>query len=307
MNKQVIKFEPTKIELVVNSAIAKNTLPKLRTEWSEWLEQFDAAELTTDSDFAAAADFVAECKKVEARLEDIKTHALSGDVQTAINALDEMQDATKRKRLEFDHAVTARKETCKSTAIDRANESLSSKLAALKHHNGGTYILRLRAAIRGKSSLTGMQAALEKESEAILNEARTYSDRFDALRAHVADLYAAAGEPVTDSELDMLVKNHYENAPERAKFILEQKRTAREQAAAPKPEPKPATQMQEAPTDAMQFEDVFPPVQHLAPPATGKVKLLRFGATFKTNNPASITASLARLGGLNIKHVEVEQ
>lgn len=301
--KELKKFAPENIELVISGAIKKNTLPAIKTSWQAWLDRFEASTLETDEEFEQAATSVKELQLVEARLADIRTSALSGKVLDAIKEIEDMQEATRQKRLEFSRAVESRKKERKETACRNAESAIAEHLRQLKYQmpnlDASTAI---SAAIKGKSSLASMQLALDKTVAALAEQAKNYCAEFELLRGQVKAAYDAAKEPVTDSELDLLVRNHFADAPERAKFILQQKAVQRQQAemakqsapqaAAPAiPAPAPLPQTASAVPDDMEAMDT--PVQHL-----------RFGVSFDTTNPADIVAKLTALGGRNVKFVQ---
>ncbi len=294
--KDVVMFDADSIELSITGAIKKNTLPAIRGEWTKWLESFKASELETDEDFTAAALFVTECKRVEGRLDEIRENALKGQVFKAIKELEEMKETTRQKRLEFDRAVTTRKDKLKSEAIARATADVRAKLAALQYGQPVDVEGAMRAAIKGKSSLAKMQEAMVQASAEIETVANTYCARFKALRGTVAGLYQAANEPATDSELDLLVRTHFEMAPEHAKLILGQKKVARDQAALDAAKAQPA-EIPAAPAPAPQAA----PVSAVpAMPADMPVKTMRFAATFNTDRPSYIKANLEAMGAKDV-------
>lgn len=293
--KDVVMFDADSIELSITGAIKKNTLPAIRGEWTKWLESFKASELETDEDFTAASLFVTECKRVETRLDEIRESALKGQVFKAIKELEEMKETTRQKRLEFDRAVTTRKDKLKVEAINRAVADVSAKLAALEYKQAVDVDGAMRTAIKGKSSIAKMQESMVQASAEIEKVATAYCLRFKALRGTVAGLYGAAKETVTDSELDLLVRTHFEMAPEHAKLILGQKKVARDQAAldaakaAPAPEPIPVPVQQAAPVSTVP-----------SMPADMPVKAVRFTAVFTTDRPSYIKASLEAMGAQDV-------
>ena len=285
-------FDPGSIELTITGAIKKNTLPEVRGAWTAWLASFDAKNLETDEQFADAAKSVTELKRVEERLDGIRETVLKGNVFAALKELEEMKETTRQKRLEFDRAVTTRKNDLKAEAIAKAMKALAEALAAFPHRrqprNGTeTPDALLFAAIKGKSAILKMQEALETESARIVAEAKEYNDTFERTLYQVNKLYADVNEAVTDSELDMLVKTHFTEAPERAKFILQQKKVARDQAAldAQKKQPEPAPAAQE---------------ERGAGPLGMTMKKMRVGATFTVANEATIRTRIQSIGGTDV-------
>ena len=291
--KDICIFDPGSIELAFTGKISKNTLPAVREAWTNWLASFDAKNLETDQDFTDAAKFVTECKRVEERLDGIRESALKGDVFKAIKELEEMKETTRQKRLEFDRAVTARRADIRTNAINLAMDQLEAALATLPHHRQTRNQAEepssmLLLAIKGKSAMLKMQEALETESARILSEAKKYSDRFTELEKKVSNLYDESHETLTGSEMEMLVKTHFEDAPERAKFILQQKKVARDQAELDKQKAKPE------PASAPQ-----------APAASAtkaaSARAIRFGVTFDCTDAEETARALVAMGGRNVK------
>lgn len=292
-------FDADSIELSITGAIKKNTLPAIRGEWATWLESFKASELETDEDFTAASLFVTECKRVETRLDEIRENALKGQVFKAIKELEEMKETTRQKRLEFDRAVNTRKDKLKAEAIARATADIRAKLAALQYGQQVDVEGAMRAAIKGKSSIAKMQEAMVQASAEIETVANTYCARFKALRETVASLYQAAAEPVTDSELDLLVRTHFEMAPEHAKLILGQKQVARQKAeleaknAAPQPAAVPT-----APVPAAKPAVSMPPDMAVRP--------VRFSMVISTDRPSKVVEQLTLMGASDVSFEAVK-
>jgi len=302
--KTIAIFDPGSIELTITGAIKKNTLPEVRGAWSTWLESFNADTLDTDQDFADAAKFVTECKRVEERFAGIREEALKGKIFEAIKELETMGETTRQKRLEFDRAVTARKNEVRTEAIAKAMKVLAEALAAFPHRrqprNGTeTPDALLFAAIKGKSAILKMQEALETESARIVAEAKEYNDTFERTLYQVNKLYADVNEAVTDSELDMLVKTHFTEAPERAKFILQQKKVARDQAELEQ-QRKELEAAKAAPAQPVEPE----PAQQAAAPASAlAMRTMRVGATFTVVNEATTRSRIESIGGKDVKFV----
>ena len=209
-----------------------------------------------------------------------------------------MKETTRQKRLEFDRAVTTRKDKLKAEAIQRTVADISAKLAAMPYRQAVDVDGAMRAAIKGKSSIAKMQEAMVAASAEIETVANAYYLRFKALRETVAGLYTAANEPATDSELDLLVRTHFEMAPEHAKLILGQKKVARDQAALDAAKAQPVV-IPAAPAPAAVPVNAVP-----AMPADMPVKTMRFTALFKTDRPSYIKANLEAMGAQDVTFEE---
>lgn len=306
--KAVVLFDAGAIEFSVKSAIIKNTLPAIREDWKRWLENYNAADLKTDEDFKSASEFVSECKRTEEKLEEIREKALKGEVSKVIAEIETMKETTRAKRLEFSRAVEAQKDKNKNEAVSTAVLKVRNEISGFKYKPEDLDIEgEIRTAIKGKSAILKMNEEMESTCARIVSEVKEYSTHCEDIRKEVAEVYKAAGEPGTDSEIDMLVKTYADGAPERAKFILDQKRVAREKddlerkrkeeealKAAP-PAPAPA----QAPSD--------PPARSALAAAAipgAPVRTLRFGATFDTTDPDQTISLINSIGGRDVKFQE---
>jgi hypothetical protein len=295
--KEIVIFDPGSIELAFTGKVSKNTLPVVREAWTQWLASFDAKNLKTDEDFKDAATFVTECKRVEERLSEIRDTALKGDVFKAIKELEVMQETTRQKRLEFDRAVTARKNDIKTDAIKCAMDKVEAELRTMKHRMPDIDAdARLLAAIKGKSAILKMDEALQLESAKILTEALQYNDKYENLLHKVQLVYADAGETCTDSEINMLMKTYFEDAPERAKMICQQKKLDRDQKELEKQKSVSATAAVPAPA----------PIQEAPAAKDCPILTIRFGVTFTCYNTADVEAKLKAIGGTNIKFTPIQ-
>jgi len=301
-NKPIVLFDPGSIELEITGSIKKNTLPAVREAWTNWLARLDANTLDTDQDFADAAKFVTDCKRVEERLDGIREDALKGKVFEAIKEIEAMKETTRQKRLEFDHAVTTRKDRIKTEAVTGAVAKVNAHINTLKYRwtamDNVDVDGRIRTAIKGKSAILKMNEALEAEVQNLITEATAYSYKFEENRRKVGELYTAAGETATDSELDMMVRTYGDGSAERAKFILDQKKMARDQAELDRKKKeleKPAGLGEALPCAAN-----LPPTPAPAGPAA---KIVRFGADFKTDNIEATTRLIESIGGSDVKFI----
>lgn len=297
-NSAVTLFNPSDIELSITGSIARNNLPEIKEAWTAWLDRQDVSVLETDKDFAAAADFVKDCKRTEEILTEIEEKAVKGDIKKVLQDLREMRDTTRQKRLEFNRAVEERKTRLKSDAVAAALKKVSDHLAALPYRwtavDGVDIEGRLRTAIKGLSAILKMDEGLQAETEKLMAEATEYSVQYLRNRGTVADIYRTAGETATDSELDALVRTYGNGSPERAKFIIEQKKQARQQAELDRQKAEQAQPQKAA----------MPPAGPVpAPPPAPTDKTYRVGATFQ-GGMYTILAAIESIGGKDVKFIE---
>ncbi len=305
MNTQIIRIKPDTLETEIICAVEKNTLPEVRERWTAWLNQFNAEDLKTDKDFSDADMFVKDCQKAEDHFEAIKEAAINGNVLAAIKEIDNMREAARQKRLEFSKALKTRKDSRKDELIKKAAAKVEQGLAALSRHSRPDVMSQLLAAVKGKSSFGNMEAALEAEADSIIEAEQVYCNRFDELKAQTAKVFSVAGEVVLEIELNDLVKNHFENAPERAGVIIESKRLAREKAKFEEQKKQEAAPVQTQPEPAK--PQPAPEAAQINRPYAPPYKLIRFGVTFNTDDPEALERVLTEMGGQDIRTAAVKK
>lgn len=171
--------EPVKVEAVGRAPIQ---LPSLYVELAGGvqatnlpafkaaaLEVFNAipTELSTDQDFADAAETVKWCEDIEERLKAAKANA-QGQMVTVdelFRTIDDLSSAARSKRLVLDKLVTARKEELRVQIAVDARRDYEAHLAAINKdlavpvlgHNA--FMDTVTAAMKGKKTLESLRAA----------------------------------------------------------------------------------------------------------------------------------------------------
>lgn len=127
-------------------------------------------DLKTDEDFANAEATAKWCAEVEKRLEAAKDAALrqTADVHTLLNAIDEIREEARKKRLLLDREVKSRKETIRASLVSAARNALEAHCRALDSAFGAGYGVQMprlqvdfAAVIKGKRLLSSMRDALD--------------------------------------------------------------------------------------------------------------------------------------------------
>lgn len=149
-------------------------------------------ELATDQDFADAETTVKWCSDVEERLKAAKEHALSQteSIDALFKAIDDIAAEARRKRLELEKLVKARKDTIRSDIvidaakalqahIDQINETLNSRIRMPK------VMADFAGVIKGKRTIASLQEAADSE----LARAKIEASRIaDLIRANLKSL-----------------------------------------------------------------------------------------------------------------------
>ncbi|WP_439868869.1 YqaJ viral recombinase family protein [Pseudomonas syringae] len=205
-------YEPT--EAVVE-AVGKtpDALPALRIEVTGMvtasnLEQFKAhslavfsainTDLQTDQHFADAEKTVKWCGEVEERLEAAKQHALSQTetIDALFRTIDEISEQARRKRLELDKLVKARKVAIREEIVLKAKAALRDHLDKINTSFGGKVRLPeipadFAGAIKGKKNIASLRDAADSELARAKIEASQIGDgiraNLDSLRSLAVD------------------------------------------------------------------------------------------------------------------------
>ncbi|MDI2594992.1 YqaJ viral recombinase family protein [Pseudomonas sp. 681] len=149
-------------------------------------------ELANDQDFADADATVKWCSEVEDKLKAAKEHALSQteSIDVLFKAIDDITAETRRKRLELEKLIKARKEIIRSDIvmdaakalqvhIDQINETLNSRIRMPK------VMADFAGAIKGKRTIDSLKEAADAE----LARAKIEASRIaDGIRANLKSL-----------------------------------------------------------------------------------------------------------------------
>ena len=149
-------------------------------------------DLSTDKDFADADATVKWCGEVEDKLKAAKEHALSQteSIDVLFKAIDDITAETRRKRLELEKLIKARKDIIRSDIvmdsakalqahIDQINETLNSRIRMPK------VLADFAGAIKGKRTIDSLKEAADAE----LARAKIEASRIaDLIRANLKSL-----------------------------------------------------------------------------------------------------------------------
>ena len=149
-------------------------------------------DLSTDKDFADADATVKWCGEVEEKLKAAKEHALSQteSIDVLFKAIDDITAETRRKRLELEKLIKARKDIIRSdmvmdaakalqTHIDQINETLNSRIRMPR------VPADFAGAIKGKRTIDSLKEAADAE----LARAKIEASRIaDLIRANLKSL-----------------------------------------------------------------------------------------------------------------------
>lgn len=156
-----------------------------------------STELKTDKDFADADATVKWCSEVEDKLKAAKEHALSQteSIDVLFKAIDDITAETRRKRLELEKLVKARKEMIRSDIVMDAAKALQDHIDQINGTLGGRIRMPRVAsdfagAIKGKKSVSSLQEAADSELARAKIEASRIADGIRVNQASLNELAA---------------------------------------------------------------------------------------------------------------------
>ena len=157
-----------------------------------------STELKTDQDFADADATVKWCGEVEDKLKAAKEHALSQteSIDVLFKAIDDIAAETRRKRLELEKLVKARKDMIRSDIVMDAAKALQDHVDQINATLGGRIRMPRVAsdfagAIKGKKSISSLREAADAE----LARAKIDASRIaDGIRVNQASLNELAAD-----------------------------------------------------------------------------------------------------------------
>ena len=148
--------------------------------------------LADDQDFADAEKTVKWCSDVEDRLKAAKEHALSQteSIDALFKAIDDIAAEARRKRLELEKLVKARKDAIRSDIVMDSAKALQTHIDQIDATLGGRIRMpkvpaNFAEAIKGKKSVSSLKEAAESE----LSRAKIEASRIaDGIRINQASL-----------------------------------------------------------------------------------------------------------------------
>lgn len=156
-----------------------------------------STELKTDKDFADADATVKWCGEVEDKLKAAKEHALSQteSIDVLFKAIDDITAETRRKRLELEKLVKARKEMIRNDIVMDAAKALQDHIDQINGTLGGRIRMPRVAsdfagAIKGKKQVVSIKEAADSELARAKIEASRIADGIRVNQASLNELGA---------------------------------------------------------------------------------------------------------------------
>jgi putative phage-type endonuclease len=154
-------------------------------------------DLKDDKDFADADATVKWCGEVEDKLKAAKEHALSQteSIDILFKAIDDIAAETRRKRLELEKLVKARKENIRTEIVMDAAKALQAHIDQIDATLGGRIRMpkvpaNFAEAIKGKKSVSSLKEAADSELARAKIEASRIADSIRINQASLNELAA---------------------------------------------------------------------------------------------------------------------
>jgi putative phage-type endonuclease len=152
-------------------------------------------DLKDDKDFADADATVKWCGEVEDKLKAAKEHALSQteSIDILFKAIDDIAAETRRKRLELEKLVKARKENIRTEIVMDAAKALQTHIDQIDATLGGRIRMpkvpaNFAEAIKGKKSVSSLKEAADAELARAKIEASRIADGIRINQASMNEL-----------------------------------------------------------------------------------------------------------------------
>lgn len=329
MTKETAIIDPADIDIKIISTVERNTLPAFEARLDAELATYRPEELNTDEDFAWARKQTKALKDAEDRLAEIYRQLFTGETAQVMHSVAAAQEKIRAKRLELARAIDSRDKALLESAILDARLSLEAELKRLPHARPVDIEQRLRQAVKGKRTIASKNEALEDCVNEILDAEAAHDRAFEQHLEATATAFDQLNEPAAPAEIEMLVKTYGENAPERARLIIENRRiekekqklaaerrakeeaerrakeqaeaeAARQQAAAKAPERQNPAADPQPPAQAVPIQT--PPAKAAETAAPEQKRQFRFAVTFTVADPQKVMAWLARANGQDIHY-----
>lgn len=179
------------LRIEVTGMVTASNLDAFKTHALEVFSGINT-DLKTDQDFADAEKTVKWCGDVEDRLKAAKEHALSQteSIDALFKAIDDIAAEARRKRLELEKLVKARKDSIRTDIVMDAGKALQAHIDQIDATLGGRIRMprvpaNFAEAIKGKRTIDSLHEAADAE----LARAKIEASRIgDLIRGNLVSL-----------------------------------------------------------------------------------------------------------------------
>lgn len=259
-----------------------------------------STELKTDKDFADADATVKWCGEVEDKLKAAKEHALSQteSIDVLFKAIDDITAETRRKRLELEKLIKARKDIIRSDIVMDAAKALQVHIDQIDATLGGRIRMpkvpaNFAEAIKGKKSVSSLQEAADAELARAKIEASRIADGIRINQASLNELavdhkflfhdFQELALKANDDLVALIKVRINEHDQQQAELKRQEEEKAQQQAA----------QQQQQVVEPVVEQPVKPAEEQAAPVAVTPIKAV------ETQAPATDDGQRFKLGDLS--------
>ena len=152
------------LQIDLTGMVKASNLPQFKAQAMAMIEGI-RTKLTTDQHFADAAETVKFLQKGEKQLETSKQAALeqTASIAELFSTIDELRETMRQKRLQLDKLVKAEKENRRLEIQQQAEADYNAWLDKLESPIKLASVLNVAAAMKGKKTITTLQAAADDE------------------------------------------------------------------------------------------------------------------------------------------------
>ena len=152
------------LKIDLTGMVKASNLPQFKAQAMAMIKGIKTT-LATDQDFADASETVKFLQKGEKQLEASKQAALeqTASIAELFSTIDELRETMRQKRLHLDKLVKAEKENRRLEIQQKAEADYQAWLETLDNPIPLASVLNVAAAMKGKKTLSSLQAAADDE------------------------------------------------------------------------------------------------------------------------------------------------
>lgn len=231
------------LSIQMTGGVQASNLPDFKAKALAMIDSIKT-ELVTDKDFADAESTVKFLQKGEKQLEESKQRALeqTASIAELFDTIDELRETMRQKRLYLNKLVKAEKENRRLDIQNKAYIAFDAFLAKLECPIVPTHSLDIVGAMKGKKTISTLQAAADDEvarakveCQQLANEINGNKALLDAEQGEYAFLFSDWRDLIQKQRDDLQaviasrIAQH--KAAEQAKLDAERERIRQEEAA----------------------------------------------------------------------------
>lgn len=172
------------LNIQMTGGVQASNLPDFKAQALAIIEGVKT-ELATDKDFADAESAVKWLQKGEKQLEESKQRALeqTASIAELFDTIDELRETMRQKRLYLNKLVKAEKDNRRLEIVGNATYAFNEFLSSLDCSVEPKHSIDIPGAMKGKKTITSLQAAADDEVARAKVEAKQSAETINASEA----------------------------------------------------------------------------------------------------------------------------